>query len=169
MSRHVYCPLRRPYTYCNMCRHLAAMQKHPPTLKLPPSPRLPPSLKLRWTSRWTWQRAKALKPCKLPAKPCKLWPKTLQDNGARLQDNESIKLALKPLKKRLKPAILNQIVVDLCKIKGFECSELAELINRDETYVRTIVTKLVKSGRLRMKYPEMPNHPHQAYTAAKQG
>ena len=93
----------------------------------------------------------------------------LQDNGARLQDNESIKLALKPLKKRLKPAILNQIVVDLCKIKGFECSELAGLIHRDETYVRTIVTKLVRAGRLRMKYPEMPNHPHQAYTAAKQG
>ena len=93
----------------------------------------------------------------------------LQDNRARLQDNESIKLALKPLKKRLKPAILNQIVVDLCKIKGFECSELAGLIHRDETYVRTIVTKLVRAGRLRMKYPEMPNHPHQAYTAAKQG
>ena len=33
------------------------------------------------------QRAKALKPCKLPAKPCKLWPKTLQDNGVRLLDN----------------------------------------------------------------------------------
>ena len=40
------------------------------------------------------QRAKALKPCKLPAKPCKLpakpcklWPKTLQDNEARLLDN----------------------------------------------------------------------------------
>ena len=42
------------------------------------------------------QRAKALKPCKLPAKPCKLpvkpcklWPKTLQDNGVRLLDNEA--------------------------------------------------------------------------------
>lgn len=42
------------------------------------------------------QRAKALKPCKLPAKPCKLpakpcklWPKALQDNEARLLDNEA--------------------------------------------------------------------------------
>jgi len=35
------------------------------------------------------QRAKALKPCKLPTKPCKLWPKTLQDNGVRLLDNEA--------------------------------------------------------------------------------
>ena len=41
------------------------------------------------------QRAKALKPCKLPTKPCKLpvkpcklWPKTLQDNGVRVLDNE---------------------------------------------------------------------------------
>ena len=35
------------------------------------------------------QRAKVLKPCKLPTKPCKLWPKTLQDNGVRLLDNEA--------------------------------------------------------------------------------
>lgn len=40
----------------------------------------------RWAAMQKRQRAKALKPCKLPAKPCKLWPKTLQDNGVRLLD-----------------------------------------------------------------------------------
>ena len=89
----------------------------------------------------------------------------LLDNSGRLLDNELIAKVLKPLKKRLKPAVLDQIVVGLCEIKGFERLELAALIKRNESYVRTILARLVKSGRLQMKYPEMPNHPHQAYTA----
>ena len=93
----------------------------------------------------------------------------LLDNEARLLDNERIEIALKPLKKRLKPAVLDQIVVDLCKIRGFERLELASLIKRNESYVRIILGRLVKSGRLRMKYPEMPNHPHQTYSAARMG
>ena len=95
--------------------------------------------------------------------------KRLLDNETRLLDNERIEIALKPLKKRLKPAVLDQIVVDLCKIRGFERLELASLIKRNESYVRIILGRLVKSGRLRMKYPEMPNHPHQTYSAARMG
>jgi ATP-dependent DNA helicase RecG len=94
----------------------------------------------------------------------------LQDNGPRLQDNwlslqdkARVETALKQLKQRLKSDVLCGIIVDLCRIKSFECFELAKLVQRDETYLRTILSKLVKSGRLRMKFPEMPNHPQQAY------
>ena len=88
----------------------------------------------------------------------------LLDNEARLLDNERIEKALEPLKKRLNHNVLDQIVVDLCKIREFERQELASLIKRNESYVRMLLGRLVKSGRLRMKYPEMPNHPHQTYT-----
>lgn len=91
----------------------------------------------------------------------------LQDNDSSMQDSKLVEEVLKRLKKRLKFVALSQIIVDLCKIKGFERVELSALINRDETYVRTILTKLVKTGRLRMKYPEMPKHPHQAYIATE--
>ena len=88
------------------------------------------------------------------------------DNEARLLYNEQIEKALEPLKKRLNHDVLDQIVVDLCKIREFERQELASLIKRNESYVRMLLGRLVKSGRLRMKYHEMPNHPHQTYTVA---
>jgi ATP-dependent DNA helicase RecG len=90
----------------------------------------------------------------------------LQDNGTRLQDNVQIKKALLPLKKRLKECVLSDIIVNLCRIRGFERSEIARLIDRNETYVRTFLVKLVRLHRLQMKYPEMPNHPHQTYYAS---
>jgi ATP-dependent DNA helicase RecG len=89
----------------------------------------------------------------------------MQDNDSSMQDSKLVEEVLKRLKMRLNFAVLSQIIVDLCKIKGFERVELSALIKRNETYVRTILTKLVKSGRLKMKYPEMPKHPHQAYIA----
>jgi ATP-dependent DNA helicase RecG len=92
---------------------------------------------------------------------------TMQDNDSSMQDSKLVEEVLKRLKMRLNFAVLSQIIVDLCKIKGFERVELSALIKRDETYVRTILTKLVKSGRLKMKYPEMPKHPHQAYIATE--
>lgn len=91
----------------------------------------------------------------------------MQDNDSSMQDSKLVEEVLKRLKMRLNFAVLSQIIVDLCKIKGFERVELSALIKRDETYVRTILTKLVKSGRLKMKYPEMPKHPHQAYIATE--
>ena len=90
----------------------------------------------------------------------------LQDNGVGLQDNVQIKKALLPLKKRLKECVLSDIIVNLCRIRGFERSEIARLIDRNETYVRTFLVKLVRLHRLQMKYPEMPNHPHQTYYAS---
>ena len=92
---------------------------------------------------------------------------TMQDNDSSMQDSKLVGEVLKRLKMRLNFAVLSQIIVDLSKIKGFERVELSALIKRDETYVRTILTKLVKSGRLKMKYPEMPKHPHQAYIATE--
>lgn len=89
----------------------------------------------------------------------------LQDNGVSLQGNELIQEALKPLKRRMKQGVLDKIIVDLCKIKAFERAEVARLIHRDETYVRTFLTRLVKDSKLRMTYPEMPNHPNQSYYA----
>ena len=80
-----------------------------------------------------------------------------------MQDNERIEMAIRPLKKRLKSIVMDNIILNLCLIRGFERVEIAKLIKRDETYVRTILTRLVKSCKLRMKYPEMPNHPHQMY------
>jgi ATP-dependent DNA helicase RecG len=89
------------------------------------------------------------------------------NSGVGMCNNELIKKALVPLKKRLKSAVLDQIIVNLCRIAEFERFEIAKLIKRDESYVRKILARLVKAGRVKMKYPEMPKHPHQTYRAAE--
>ena len=89
----------------------------------------------------------------------------MEGNGARLEDNEALSRVIRSLKRRMKPADLEDIIVDICKIKEFERVEISKLIRRDETYIKAFLARLVKSGRLRMKYPEMPNHPHQRYNA----
>ena len=91
----------------------------------------------------------------------------MSNSGVGMSNNELIKRVLEPLKKRLKSDVLNQIVVDLCSIAEFERFEIAKLIKRDESYVRKILARLVKTGRVKMKYPEMPKHPHQTYRAAE--
>ncbi len=90
----------------------------------------------------------------------------LEDNGARLEDNVAVDRVLRNLKRRMKPSDLEDIIVNLCKINEFERVEISKLIRRNETYVRTFLARLVKLGRLQMKYPEMPNHPHQTYHAS---
>ena len=87
----------------------------------------------------------------------------LQDSAQSLQDSERIKLALLPLRKRLKPEVLDKIILDLCSIRGFDRAEISSLLKRNETYFRALLTRVVKSQKLRMEYPEMPNHPHQTY------
>ena len=87
----------------------------------------------------------------------------LQDSAQSLQDSERIKLALLPLRKRLKPEVLDKIILDLCSIRGFDRAEISSLLKRNETYIRALLTRVVKSQKLRMEYPEMPNHPHQTY------
>lgn len=92
---------------------------------------------------------------------------SLQDKEASLQDNDEVKRVLVGLKKRLKAEVLDGIIVELCRVMPLERSVIAHLIRRDETYVRTILSRLVAAERLRMRYPQMPNHPNQTYTAAK--
>lgn len=92
---------------------------------------------------------------------------TMSNSGIDMCNNELIQKALRPLRKRLKSDVLDQIVVDLCEIAEFERSEIARFIKRDESYVRKILARLLRAGRVKMRYPEMPKHPHQKYRAKK--
>ncbi len=92
---------------------------------------------------------------------------TMSHSGIDMCNNELIQKALRPLRKRLKSDVLDQIVVDLCEIAEFERSEIARFIKRDESYVRKILARLLRAGRVKMRYPEMPKHPHQKYRAKK--
>lgn len=60
--------------------------------------------------------------------------------------------------------IMMDIICELCSVCPHKLSELARKTNRSEKYIlRQFVRPLLNDKRLEYKYPEMINHPNQAY------
>ena len=60
--------------------------------------------------------------------------------------------------------LLEDIIIDLCQWKPLKSTELAGILGKSEKYLlRNYVTPLRETGKLEYTYPEMPNHPQQAY------
>jgi ATP-dependent DNA helicase RecG len=71
-------------------------------------------------------------------------------------------------KKRLSPAIMEEIIVKLCKKKPLRLKELADLLERTPDGLRNnYLAKILAKGVLQLKYPDQPNHPKQAYMSAE--
>ncbi|ASS97872.1 transcriptional regulator [Geobacillus thermocatenulatus] len=69
-------------------------------------------------------------------------------------------------KKRLAPAVMEQLIVRLCRERPLRLKELAELLERTPDGLRNnYLGKLLEEGKIRLKYPDQPNHPRQAYIA----
>ncbi len=62
--------------------------------------------------------------------------------------------------------VLMDIICELCSIYPVKLSELARITKRTEKYIlRQFVRPLLNDKRIEYKYPEMINHPDQAYKA----
>ncbi|WP_437917701.1 ATP-binding protein [Sphingobacterium sp. LRF_L2] len=72
--------------------------------------------------------------------------------GARVNDIERVR----------------EIILELCAIQPFKATEIARLFNRQEDYFkRKYLTSMIANKDLIYKYPDMINHPEQAYITAK--
>ncbi|MCK7607763.1 transcriptional regulator [Geobacillus stearothermophilus] len=72
-------------------------------------------------------------------------------------------------KKRLAPAVMEEMIVRLCCERPLRLKELATLLERTPDGLRTnYLGKLVDEGKIRLKYPDQPNHPRQAYIGVKE-
>jgi len=91
----------------------------------------------------------------------------LVDKGSILVDCERHSAALKRLRKRMSYSEISSIICDLCRDKYLTKEQLAKLLNRNEGYLKTILVRMIDDKLLIHKYPEMKNHPGQAYMAAK--
>ncbi len=79
---------------------------------------------------------------------------------------EDIKVALSKIGKRCEPALLEDIVVELCKIMPLNIEQLSELTQRTTAHIRNkVIPKLLKEKRIRFTIPDMINHPEQKYQA----
>ncbi|MDR1877611.1 MAG: hypothetical protein LBQ84_08330 [Flavobacteriaceae bacterium] len=63
---------------------------------------------------------------------------------------------------------ISNIILEICSIRDFKKRELAELLGRTEKYIaRNFIKPLLEDNLLKYKYPEMINHPEQAYSTKK--
>ena len=61
------------------------------------------------------------------------------------------------------------ILVALCKHSPYTVDELVRLLGKNRKYLmNNYVRPMLQAGELVMRYPESPNHPHQAYMAPDQ-
>ncbi len=72
------------------------------------------------------------------------------------------------LGRRPRPAELQALIIDMCRVRAFTPGELAALLGRKNVnhLVRKHLRPLTEAGRLTRRYPETPAHPQQAYRAA---
>jgi ATP-dependent DNA helicase RecG len=69
-------------------------------------------------------------------------------------------------KRRLPPAELEAGIRDLCRGRYLTGTELAALSGRSAETLRThYLNRMVADRKLRLRYPDSPTHPAQAYTA----
>ncbi|MBL8340218.1 MAG: putative DNA binding domain-containing protein [Rubrivivax sp.] len=68
---------------------------------------------------------------------------------------------------RLPAAEMRALIETLCVAGWLTARELGELLGRDPDNLQSrFLTAMVREGRLRLRYPDVPNRPDQAYRAA---
>ena len=108
------------------------------------------------------------KPTKLDEKPSKFGekPTKLEEKPSMLVDLPS-ELAVELCSlagKRTSSRRLRNILVALCKHNPYTVDELVRLLGKNRKYLMNeFVRPMLQAGELVMRYPESPNHPHQAY------
>ncbi len=90
-----------------------------------------------------------------------------QELSAPPQISEKLRAKIDALKKRENDAQkIEAIVLEICKTEFVKATHIAEILHKGEGYVkRKYLTPMIHSGKLTYLYPDMINHPNQAYKA----
>ena len=93
------------------------------------------------------------------------------DLGSNTSDlHDSLKNAIDALTPRARKAQLWPIILELCLQRSYLAEEIANLLNRKVTALKTgHLTPMRKAGLIHYLYPEVINHPDQAYVITKKG
>lgn len=76
----------------------------------------------------------------------------------------SLRAELNGLGRRSDTAVVRRLILDLCAVRPFPASELAELLNRHAKYLsQQHLQPLLREGHLAYTFPDEPKHPKQAY------
>ena len=96
----------------------------------------------------------------------------LDDRSGGLDDRSGGLEELMPIaqsvasKKKAPKAEVEKAIVALCEHRALRLDELEELLQRSGEFLRKdYLQPLIKDKKIRLLYPTIPNHPHQAYMA----
>jgi ATP-dependent DNA helicase RecG len=80
---------------------------------------------------------------------------------------EELKLIIDGLGQRLTvKESLKPVIIQLCQWKPMSLLQLSEVLDKQSKYLlKSYIQPMMADGQLRYLYPEMPNHPNQAYQA----
>lgn len=77
---------------------------------------------------------------------------------------KELKERIENLGKRVKPEILEELILELCQYRSFNLLELSGILNRSVSHLReAFINKLMKEKKLDYTIPEVVSHPKQAY------
>ena len=81
-----------------------------------------------------------------------------------VKDEELLAIAVPvKTKKRVSTALLDTVILDLCKERFLSMIEISVLLKRDEKTIRNYLARLCRDGFLTRRYPTI-NDPRQQYT-----
>jgi ATP-dependent DNA helicase RecG len=80
---------------------------------------------------------------------------------------ETLRARVASLGRRSLPAELEQAIEALCRWRELGADEIAAIVARRRDTIRDYLARMVRDGRLTLKFPDQPNHPHQAYRASR--
>jgi ATP-dependent DNA helicase RecG len=73
------------------------------------------------------------------------------------------------MRERESAEILVNIILEICTIRPYKLAELGSLLNKGDNYLsRKYLKPLVDRNKLKFQYPDMINHPNQAYVTTGQ-
>jgi len=73
-------------------------------------------------------------------------------------------------RRRAPREVIEEAILKLCEGRSLSAEQLSELLQRHPERLRAnFLSPMTREGRLRMRFPEAPNRPDQAYTRADQG
>lgn len=68
------------------------------------------------------------------------------------------------MKERESPEMLEQIILEISRIRPYKLAELASILGKGDNYLsRKYLKRLIESGKLKFLHSDMINHPNQAY------
>jgi predicted HTH transcriptional regulator len=88
-------------------------------------------------------------------------------SAAEIQELQNIAMLVRT-KRRVEPSQMEAVLLELCRGRSLSLGELADLTGRTADTLRIhYLARLIAGGKIRLRYPEKPTHPAQAYTTEK--